>query len=99
MVSRAHVCFAASEALDMFGAQLFGNLIAEVPIVNDYVEMTFGSFFDPSERDWWDEGPISGRNSRYQAILVKRHNINQATKDRLWGTSIPDILTYEGLSH
>lgn len=99
--TKFHVCFTVGAAVPWEKAILFGNMIAEPPIVLDYLTKTKGSFLPTGprepERDWWDEGPLTDRAASYRAILAARkHGLRAGQLDELSRGKIPDLLTYRG---
>ena len=83
---RTHVCFTVGQVVDWFAAILFGNIIAEPPIVLDYLKNTGGSFLPTGpqqpERDWGDEGPLTERAKSYEDILRRRkHGLSEAEQN------------------
>lgn len=100
---KAHVCFTVGAVVPWEMAVLFGNMLAEPPIVLDYVNKTKGSFLPTGpaapERDWWDEGPLTERAKSYRDILAARkHGLRGGQLDELSSGKIPDLLTFRGLS-
>lgn len=98
-----HVCFTVGAVVPWEKAILFGNLVAEAPIVLDYLTKTNGSLLPTGprepERDWWDEGPLTERATSYRAILAARkHRLNAGQLDELALGKIPDLLTYRGFT-
>jgi hypothetical protein len=100
---RTHVCFTVGQVVDWFSAILFGNIIAEPPIVMDYLKKTGGNFLPTGpqqpERDWWDEGPLTERAKSYEDILRRRkHGMSEAALKELARGKMPDLLTYKGFT-
>lgn len=97
------VCFTVGSSVPWEKAVLFGNMIAEPPIVRDYLAKTNGNLLptgpaDP-ERDWWDEGPLTERAASYRSILAARkHGLRAAALDELAKGKMPDLLTYRGFT-
>ena len=101
--TRIHVCFTVGSVVNWEAAVLFGNMIAEPPIVLDYLQKTMGSLLPTGpaqpERDWWDEGPLTERAESYEKILrLRKHGLSSAMLKQLAAGKIPDLLTYRGLS-
>jgi hypothetical protein len=101
--TKYHVCFTVGSAVPWEKAILFGNMIAEPPIILDYLTKTNGSLLPTGprepERDWWDEGPLTERATSYRAILAARkHGLRDRQLDELASGKIPDLLTYRGFT-
>jgi hypothetical protein len=100
------VCFAPGKALSgnvssgEQGAQRFGDKIAELPIVIDYLAETnegrFSTASRPSATDWWDTGNLA----HYKAMMLQRHvELSGARADafrRSRELRVPDISTLRG---
>jgi hypothetical protein len=100
--TKTHVCFTVGAVVPWEKAILFGNILAEPPIVIDYLKKTRGIFLPTGpgepERDWWDEGPLTERAKNYRAILAARkHGLTAGQLDELSRGKIPDLLTFRGL--
>jgi hypothetical protein len=96
-----HLCYSLRSTFNDEERKSFGNAIAEPLIFADYVRCTRGNPIGPGETDWWDEGPLPIRVSRYIEVLNRRHDIKKLHLEA-WARSgkgalrIPDILTFRG---
>jgi hypothetical protein len=97
-----HLCYALRSTFNDEERKTFGNVIAEPLIFADYTRCTQGNPIGPGETDWWDEGPLHSRVSRYIEVLNRRHDIKKAHLEA-WiaragkgALRIPDILTFRG---
>lgn len=97
-----HICYALRAAFTDAERKSFGNVIAEPLIFGDYTRCTQGNPIGPGETDWWDEGPLATRVSRYIDVLNRRHDIKKTHLQELSNRGgkgalrIPDILTFRG---
>jgi hypothetical protein len=106
--TRVKVCLAPGKVLPgnvrkgEQDAQRFGDRIAELPIVIDYLIETNSGFFSsasrPTDTDWWD----SSNTAQYKAMMLHRHPELHATKSRAakfradTSARVPDITTFKG---